>query len=230
MIVTVFDTETTGLPASYMLEEANLNNWPHILQLAYIVYDTEAHKFLEFMEIIIKLPSSVNISEESIRIHGISRETMMIKGVEMGPHLTNFLTWCDMSELIIGHNVEFDYKMVCAELMRLGWAEQLQTFKYYKKFFCTMKSTVNVCNIQAVSKVGKQFTKFPSLTELHYHLFKIGLKNMHNAMNDVLVCFRCFYKLKFDRDLLDDNNSFVVLLYNVFEFSSLSLTKQEISV
>jgi DNA polymerase-3 subunit epsilon len=220
MIVTVFDTETTGLPASYMLEDANLSSWPHILQLAYIVYDTEAHKFLEFMEIIVKLPSSVHISEESIRIHGISREMMTRSGVELAPQLTQFLTWCDMSELIIGHNVEFDYKMICAELMRLGWTEQLQTFKYYKKFFCTMKSTVNLCNIQSISKTGKQFTKFPSLTELHFHLFKTGLKNMHNALNDVLVCFRCFYKLKFDRDLLDDNQTFVVLLFNLLDLSS----------
>lgn len=221
MIVTVFDTETTGLPASYMLEEANVNNWPHILQLAYIVYDTDAHKFLEFMEIIVKLPSSVSISEESIRIHGISREIITRSGVDLPQHLTNFLSWCEKSELIIGHNVEFDYKMICAELMRLGWTEQLQTFKYYKKFFCTMKSTVNLCNIQSISKTGKQFTKFPSLTELHYYLFKTGLKNMHNALNDVLVCFRCFYKLKFERDLLDDNQTFVVLLFNLLDLSSL---------
>lgn len=220
MIVTVFDTETTGLPASYMLEEANVNNWPHILQLAYIVYDTEAHKFLEFIEIIVKLPHSIQITEESIQIHGISRDMMMRNGVELGPQLTTFLSWCDMSELIIGHNVEFDYKMICAELMRLGWTESLQTFKYYKKFFCTMKSTVNLCNIQSVSKTGKQFTKFPSLVELHFHLFKTGLKNMHNALNDVLVCFRCFYKLKFEKDLLDDNQTFVVLLFNLLDLSS----------
>lgn len=226
MIVTVFDTETTGLPASYTLEEANLNSWPHILQLAYIVYDTEAHKFLEFFDVVVKLPPSVHISKESIDIHGISHDTMMRNGVELGPQLTNFLLWCDMSELIIGHNVEFDYKMVCAELMRLGWTEQLQTFKYYKKFFCTMKSTVNLCNIQSISKTGKQFTKFPSLTELHYYLFKTGLKSMHNALNDVLVCFRCFYKLKFEKDLLDDNPTFVALLFNLFDFSSASSSEK----
>jgi hypothetical protein len=97
MIVTVFDTETTGLPASYTLDDGNLSSWPHILQLAYIVYDTDAHKFLEFMEIIIILPSSVHISEESVKIHVISSETMLLKGVELDSHLTKFLTFCDMS-------------------------------------------------------------------------------------------------------------------------------------
>lgn len=220
MIVTVFDTETTGLPASYILEEANVNSWPSILQFSFIVYDTDQHSFLEFRDIIVKLPETIQISEESMQIHGITREKVQNDGQELLPYLREFLQWTKKSELVVGHNVEFDYKMVCAELMRLNLKEEHQAFKYNKNFFCTMKSTVNLCNIKAISKTGREFTKFPTLSELHHYLFKTTPRNMHNAVNDILITFRCFYRLKFERDIFDDNQTFQVLLWNV-----LSITK-----
>ena len=41
------------------------------------------------------------------------------KGVDIRGVLAEFIEWCDKSDLIIGHNVEFDYNMVIIELMRI---------------------------------------------------------------------------------------------------------------
>ena len=42
MKVLVFDTETTGLPkVKKTLVYMRLSKWPHIIQLSYIVYDSD---------------------------------------------------------------------------------------------------------------------------------------------------------------------------------------------
>jgi DNA polymerase III epsilon subunit-like protein len=218
MLVTIFDTETTGLPSSKILENETLHLWPHVVQFSYIVYDTKENTLVEVRDFIIKLPPGVTISKESTNIHGITQEMTREKGVEINSVLAEFVDWCDKSELIIGHNVEFDYNIVCAEFMRLTcvpddefqgtvlykyiYVDYLNKFKNYKKFLCTMKTTIDICKIKAISRYGKEYNKFPSLLELHRHLFGTEPKNLHNSLVDVIVCFRCFYMVKFGVDIV----------------------------
>ena len=42
----VFDTETTGLPLNKNSSIYNTHEWPHIIQLSYIVYDEDNHKVI----------------------------------------------------------------------------------------------------------------------------------------------------------------------------------------
>lgn len=203
MLITVFDSETTGLSTSQIL---NPEFWPHIVQFSYIVYDTKQMRIVEIKDSIIKLPKGVIISAESAGIHGITNEITEEKGVDICGVLAEFIGWCDKSDLIIGHNVEFDYNMVIIELMRTDAPFVVsEKFKTYKKFVCTMKTTVDICNIKAISKKGKEYTKFPTLLELHKHLFSAEPLKLHNSLNDVLVCLRCFYKIKFCKDLVEES-------------------------
>ena len=214
MLVTIFDTETTGLPGARYLINDTLRMWSHVVQFSYIVYDTDEKKTVAVRDFIIKLPPGVEITKESSDIHGITKEITEEKGVEINSVLAEFMEWCNKSELIVGHNVEFDYNMVCAELMRLKndksqgtvlynqiYEDYLEKFKNYKKFFCTMKTTVDICKIKKINRQGKEYNKYPSLLELHKHLFGSEPKNLHNSLVDVMVCFRCFYMIKFGVDL-----------------------------
>jgi DNA polymerase III epsilon subunit-like protein len=204
MLVTIFDTETTGLPGTRYLVDETLKLWPHVVQFSYIVYDTDEKKTVAVRDFIIKLPPGVQITKESSDIHGITQEITEEKGVEINSVLAEFMEWCDKSELIVGHNVEFDYNMVCAEFMRLKndeFKDYLDKFKNFKKFFCTMKTTVDICQIKKISRQGKEYNKYPSLLELHRHLFGSEPKNLHNSLVDVMVCFRCFYMIKFGVDI-----------------------------
>ncbi len=81
--------------------------------------------------------------------------------------------------------------------------EEIQMFKSLP-FYCTMKETTLFCNILHKYKTGKTFVKFPKLIELHDILFgKDTLPiRLHNSLNDVLMCFRCFYKFKHNVDVL----------------------------
>ena len=64
-----------------------------------------------------------------------------------------------------------------------------------------MRNTISLCNIQMTSKTGRTFTKFPKLVELHEKLFGIAPKKLHNSLNDVVVCLRCYYQLVYSQDV-----------------------------
>jgi hypothetical protein len=70
-----------------------------------------------------------------------------------------------------------------------------------------------LCNIKAVNVSGKEYTKFPTLSELHKELFQTIPVNLHNSLNDVVVCLRCYYMLEKKEDILENN----ILLKNMFE-------------
>ena len=70
-----FDTETTGLPRNYKAPVTDLNNWPRLVQLAYIQYDRNDNK-ISGGDYIIK-PNGFIIPEDVSRIHGITNERVV---------------------------------------------------------------------------------------------------------------------------------------------------------
>ena len=52
----VFDTETTGLPSSKIINPDTLNLWPHIVQFSYVIYDTEINDIIETLSDLIPSP------------------------------------------------------------------------------------------------------------------------------------------------------------------------------
>ena len=79
MSILVFDTETTGLPQFRVSpNNNNISTWPYIVQLSYILYDTDKNKIINTYDSIIKLPKEVSISEESSNIHGITNSEVAL--------------------------------------------------------------------------------------------------------------------------------------------------------
>jgi hypothetical protein len=123
-------------------------------------------------------------------------------------------------DTLIGHNIEFDLNMVKVELLRLinknlFSEEQCKLYKYdlhfltnFKNISCTLKDSIQFCNIQSIDKFGKPYLKYPKLVELHEKLFNQCPSNLHNSFNDILVTLRCFMKLKHDIDLNDECATF----------------------
>ena len=212
MKVIVFYTETTGLPTDYKSSFTDSYKWPHIIQLAYIVFDTETKEILDYSDKIIRLDESVEISPESIAVHKITRERSQNEGIPMKEALKCFIEWLNEVDTIIAHNISFDKNMVIVESHRNQIKNGLCFYRNGKpiKEFCTMKNTINICKIPAVNKkTGETYNKFPTLTELHRHLFGIAPKGTHNAIADVMICLRSYIKLT---DLYDIVNDFEVKL------------------
>ena len=212
MKVLVFDTETTGLPKrkddgrSPSIYESHM--WPHIIQLSYILYDTEKHKMLVNHDHIISLPNHVEISEKSVEMHGITRERSQREGMEITEALELFHICMMNADMIIAHNIAFDRQMILVECIRNRRAGPFK-FKTPEQYFCTMKSTVELCRIEAISKKdGEKYYKYPTLSELHEHLFLETPQNTHNSLIDILICLRCFVFLVQDVDIRDKCRTF----------------------
>lgn len=206
MKIIVFDTETTGLPKSRRAQIQHTWLFPHVVQLSWLVYDTGKNKIEKLEDHIVKLPEHMTIPEESTKIHGITNEQMLKEGKGMSFILKQFMSDLSICKIIIAHNINFDKKIIDVECFR----HQYRLLSSYRKTeFCTMKNSIQVCKI--LKKNHEKFRckfKFPKLIELHEKLFESKPNNLHNALIDILVCFRCFYKLKFEVDILNVNNKF----------------------
>lgn len=192
MRVLVFDTETTGLPKSRNTTIKQTDDWPHIIQLSYILYNTEYEKCELCVDQIIQIADDVEITPKSIEMHGITRAKSKQKGVSLSLALDNFKNTLRRADIIVGHNISFDKKMIIVESNRGKNPINFST----KQEYCTMMNTIDLCRIEKLNSCGEKYFKYPTLTELHQRLFGIIPKNTHDSMADVLFTLRCYLYLQ----------------------------------
>jgi DNA polymerase-3 subunit epsilon len=186
MKLLVFDTETSGLPKHKYSSIYNTSEWPHILQLSYIVYDLDNNEIIAQENDYIKIRTYIKISKESYNVHKISKDFLKKE------HMKH----CN---IVVGHNVEFDQKMINVECYRRSIEIE------WKPEFCTMKNSVNICKIEKVNLNNETYFKYPTLNELHVYLFKKEPKNLHDALTDIMICLRCYGKILYDKDITKKN-------------------------
>ena len=180
-----FDTETTGLPKNWDAPISDFNNWPRLVQLAYILFDEEGN-VIEEDSFIIK-PEGFTIPIEASRVHGITTDRAISEGVSLEYVLDVFQKLIKKSEYLIAHNIAFDEKIMDAEFLRNKYCNLISS----KKKICTMEKTTNFCAIS-----GPYGYKWPKLSELHYKLFKYNFEEAHDASVDIKVTAKCFWELR----------------------------------
>lgn len=180
----VFDTETTGLPKNWKAPLTDVDNWPRMVQLAWQCHDVDG-KFLYDKNHVI-IPDGYTIPDEVVNVHGITTEIAYEKGIPLKEALEDFIADVKKCRAIVGHNIDFDIKIVGAELLRTEMEEILSSFPR----ICTMIESTEYC---AIMKNGKP--KRPTLTELHTKLFGVAFAEAHNAAADVEATTRCFLEL-----------------------------------
>ena len=180
-----FDTETTGLPRNWKAPVTDLNNWPRLVQLAWLYYDTDGNK-ISGNNFIIK-PDGFTIPSDASRIHGISNDRAVSEGVGLQGVLKDFQNLITQSSYLVAHNMSFDEKIVGAEFLRKNMTNSIAT----KSRICTMEKSTNYCKLD-----GPYGYKWPKLSELHYKLFGTGFEEAHNAAVDINATAKCFWQLK----------------------------------
>lgn len=205
MKVLVFDTETTGLPEDQYASLFDSAKWPHIIQLGYILFDTERKEVIEYINHIVKLAPEVIISPKSIEIHKITAERSQDEGLPIQEVLAAFRKCLQEANLIVAHNLLFDKRMLMVEMNRNKMENFLVRDGRAIPEFCTMKNTTTLCALPKLNtKTGETYFKFPTLSELHLCLFKTEPKGVHNAIVDVIICLRCYVQLKQQYDVALD--------------------------
>ncbi len=147
-LILFFDTETTGL---IQYGNRDLTVQPHIVQLGYILgmYDMRTHAFNIIERRSIFANPGVPIPEACTKVHGITDE-MAAKFPQFKDQVGDFYRDAIDADLIVGHNVSFDFELIKFETCRM-WSDEgkreawLNKFK--KKTLCTMHATTKLCEI-----------------------------------------------------------------------------------
>lgn len=180
-----FDTETTGLPKSWKAPVTDLENWPRLVQIAWLLYDAKGNQLASESHIV--KPEGFTIPTDSARIHGISTERALAEGLPIHDVLVQFKDAVSGAETLVAHNMQFDEKIVGAEFLRANTPNILEG----KEKICTMLTSVSLCNIE-----GQYGPKWPKLSELHEELFGEGFNEAHNAAVDISATAKCFWEMK----------------------------------
>jgi len=204
--IMAFDVETTGLIPR--CSPKSLNEYPHILQLSFVVYDTTIRQIVKSVDLYVNVSKEVEISPKITEITGITRKICEEHGVTIKWALTEFYDEFMKCDCIVSHNFEFDSQMVDIEMRRIA-SEDPSTDKNWSNIFdpnwlrmnnkqicCTMERGRNICKIEQISKTGRVYYKNPKLIELYEHIYGTldndMKKNLHNSLVDSYLCLRCF--------------------------------------
>lgn len=225
MRVLVFDTEATGLPKTKIINPEALHLWPHIVQFSYLIYDTELNDVIVVGDNIVKVGPGINIPAESTAIHGITNQMSQTEGVSLSHVLHGFFRDLKTADRLVGHNISFDINLVIVELLRMIYdpvsnsgadistnKNNLHQIANFKNTYCTLQESIDLCAIKAVTKLGKEYNKFPKLIELHQKLFRTIPNNLHNSLTDILVTLRCYMMMTGNVDLNEMCNKYKELI------------------
>ena len=206
-----------------------LSSWPSIIQLSYIIYDIESPNNSKIFNKYIDILDNVVIAETSVAIHHIDREKIRREPAEKKALISDAVAEfmndiMDPSVVtVVGHNVQFDRKMIISELLRLNDStinietqKQLQFLMDNTKFTCSMDVTAPMCNIRIAvnykdKKTGEDKVfykvKSPKLIESYQYYFGYSPdgESLHDALIDVILCLRVFIKYKYNEDICGKN-------------------------
>jgi DNA polymerase III epsilon subunit-like protein len=217
----IFDTETTGLFPKNPAEEK-----PYITQLSFIVYDLSTESIRSSFNSYISIPDEVEIPEIVTEITGITKYLCLTQGIPIQEALAALYHASVLCDTIIAHNIEFDIKMVLTEIQRnlpslKSYPEIKDMFHpnrlaYYNiKLDCTMQLTVDACSLLRTTNKNYTYKKFPKLKETYEFLFKKPTPdNLHNSIIDVIVCLRCYVKIKYDKEISDEKFQIYLKRFN----------------
>ncbi|HYG02883.1 MAG TPA: DNA polymerase III subunit alpha [Chryseosolibacter sp.] len=216
----IFDTETTGLPHNKTAPITDLDNWPRVVQLAWQLHDNQG-KLLSQKSFIIK-PDGFDIPYKAEQVHGISTRRALEEGHDFNIVLKAFVGDLTRTNLLVGHNIEFDISILGAEFIRHQLDPDL--IARPEKIDTGIVST-DFCKI--AGGIGGRL-KMPRLVELHEKLFGKDFGDAHDAAYDVDATAKCFFGLiskqvvkPFDDTIITD------IIYEAPNLEAANFTKRE---
>ena len=189
MKILVFDTETNGLPKNNFESVFNVENYPYIMLLSYILYDDD---ILEIIKSGNNYINNVEIKEDSFKINKITKE-LIDNGKNIKLILEDFIQTIKNSDILVAHNYNFDKKIIMVECVRNNLFYKFNYLLKQKQYYCTMKNSRDLCKIPN----SNNGYKLPKIIELHKYLFdeEIISDNLHNSLIDCIFTLKCYIKI-----------------------------------
>ena len=193
-IATFYDTETTGLPL--FKEPSEHPGQPHIVQIGACLVDLDTRKTLATLDVICR-PEGWTIPDDVAEIHGITTEHAADVGVPESLAVEMLLEMVG-KRLRIGHNEQFDARIVRIAMMRHFEAAQADEWKGGKSA-CTQLLATPILKLPPTPKMLKVgFNRFKSanLREAYQHFNGKELENAHSALADVHACMAVWFAIR----------------------------------
>ena len=211
MKVLVFDTETNGLPENKFESIFKTEKFPYIMQISYILFDTDNFSIIKTGD---KYVNNVEIKEESFAINKITKE-MVDNGENIKIVLDDFIKVVKECDILVGHNYNFDKKIVMVECFRNKLFYKFNYILKQKEYYCTMRNSKDICKIPSIYKIGDY--KLPKLIELHESLFNepIICDKLHNSLVDCIFTLKCYIMMIYNINIFNNSNECKILLDNI---------------
>ena len=202
--------EEKALEKDSSLWQKYRETWPYIVQLSYIMFDTDTNETIvvdDYIEISPKftdpkyLATAHPITKAAIE-SGLKAETR----INISDSIDKFMTYFNTANVVTGHNVKFDINMLLAECTRNNndaVFNKLIEPESAAKIYCTACKSTNVVKIfyQYANRYKNPPTVFktPKLNQAYFRMFGYAPNEaaLHNALIDVVACLRVFYRLWF---------------------------------
>ena len=172
MLALIFDVETTGLPKKRKADIFDFENWPHVVQISWLIFNVTNGKIISINDHVIRLQEWKTIPEEASKVHGITNDIMREKGENIIDILNKFNNDLMECQIMVAHNIEFDKTIIGVESLR--WLDYNIFDKYNNMKYCTMRRS---------RKIKKKWMK---LVDLHEHLLNNGYTYNH-GLNQTTV-------------------------------------------
>ena len=216
-----FDSETTGLPKNFKAPISDSENWPRLVQLAWQINDKEG-KLINNKSFLIK-PDNFTIPYNSEKIHGISTQIALEKGIGLIIALKDFEEDLKKCKYIIGHNINFDKNILGAEFYR----KNIESNLLNKISIDTGHISKQYCNLKGGLGGG---LKMPKLIELYEILFGKKFSDAHDASYDVNATAKSFFYLLKKEVYSNEDSSSKKINYEEPKLKISNFSKKEIDI
>ncbi len=187
-----FDTETTGLPL--FSEPSEDPRQPHIIQLAALLVDLDTRKTIASL--------GWEIPEDVVKIHGITTAYARSVGVPEPLAVQLFLELWSRADVRIGHNEQFDARIVRCALHRYTHLTERAPLWKAGRSECTQILATPILKLPPTAKmVAAGFNKHKSanLREAYLHFMGRELEDAHSAIADARGCLEVYFAMKAPR-------------------------------
>lgn len=175
-MIVFLDTETSGLKPGY------------ICQLSCVFFDG---KSVKGKNTFFKVPY---VEYGAYKVHGFSTENLNVLsgGKTFSDNIDEIKEDLLNADLLVSHNTAFDFMFLREEFDRCGVDFD------FKKGFCSMKNSVNLCRIPKRRGLGY---KYPKLEELckYFYIDNIDIKR---ELNKLFSCDSGYHDARFDTTAL----------------------------
>jgi DNA polymerase-3 subunit epsilon len=185
------DTETSGIPRDWSKPYSSRNNWPHIAQLAWVVYTRDGEEVKAENHYI--QPNDYDMDPASGNVHGLTLDFLREKGESR--HAVMQCLHRDLlhyKPLVVAHFMQLDFHMVAVGFHRAGLSNPMLGLPT----FCTMRAT---------GPLLRHATQgFLRLGELYQRLFHEPQPREHDALADAYAAARCFFEMRRQGTITDE--------------------------